>query len=263
MSTASIIIAIVCLLGALVLYAFAMQTIQQKREQRKRLLIALKTRCRTFKFMLNGFPPQFLTKELTLLVQRSMADVCEQLAKLEPSDPTHMQDLQLVSAQMAENQRQTGPSKDVSLETQQQIKDVKIGLEELFHFVDTLEKKQTLPRSHIELYRSQIKHLVLSITVDSYCLHGKQALQSDKTKLAIHYYELALKLLLRENKPSVYETRMQTIREIIEEIRKRLEEEDPQSNLTSQEIAEQEEVQDAWDKFNQKDTLWKKKNIYD
>ena len=263
MSTASIIIAIVCLLGALVLYAFAMQTIQQKREHRKRLMTALKTRSRVFKYMLNGFPPNFLSKELTLLVQRSLADVCEQLAKLDPSDPSHLQDLQLVSSQMVESKRQTRPSQPVSLESQQQIKDVKIGLEELYHFIDTLDRKQTLPRSHIELYRSQIKHLVVSISVDSYCLHGKQAQQADKTKLAVHYYELALKLMLRENKPSVYETRMQQIQGLITSLKQKLADEDPQAHLSRQELAEQEEVQEEWEKFNQKDAIWKKKNFYD
>lgn len=263
MSTAAIIISIICLLGALVLYAFAAQTIQQKREHRKRLIAALKSRARTFKYMLNGFPPNFLTKELIVLVQRSMADVCEQLSKLEPNEPSHVQELQLVTSQMVESKRQSGPGKAVSLESQQQIKDVKLGLEELYHFIDTLDRKQTLPRSQAEIYRAQIKHLALGISVDSYCLHGKQAMQSEKTKLAIHYYELALKLLTRENKRSVHEARIQSIREILTELEKRMESEDPQMNLSSQEIAEQEGVQDEWDKFNQKDTQWKKKNVYD
>ncbi len=263
MSTVSVIVVIVGLLGALVCYAFAIQTIQQKRERRQRLLTALKTRARTFKFLLNGFPPGFLTKELTNLVQRSLADVCEQLSSLEPNEPSHLQDLQLISSQMVEAKRNVKPTAATVLENHQQIKDVKVGLEELYKFIERLQAKRSLPKTTTDLYRAQVKHLVLLVTVDSYCLHGRQAKQANKTKLAIHYYDLAYRLLLRENKPTTYQQKIQKTRAILDELQEQLAQEEPHKPLTDQELADREEVEGEWDKFSEKDDVWKKKNIYD
>lgn len=263
MSTLVIIVAIVFLLGALVIYAFAVQTIQQKKEKRNRLVAALKARSRNFKFMLSGFPAGFLTKDLVLLVQRSLADTAEQLAKLEPQNPSHMQDLQAVTQQMGESKRQSSNSPPSSLESHQQIKDVKAGLEELYHFVERLERKQTMPQSQAENYRTQIKQLALAVSVDAYCLNAKQASHNGKTKLALHHYELALKMLQREKKAGITDSRKQSIIANIEELQEKLKEEESEQMQNIDEQGEQADMSDEWDKYSNKEDMWKKKNIYD
>ncbi|TVZ38458.1 hypothetical protein P886_2825 [Alteromonadaceae bacterium 2753L.S.0a.02] len=263
MSSVNIIVTIVVLLAILVCYAFVSQTLRQKREQRLRVTAALKSRLRNFKFMINGFPKGFLPRELTLLVQRSLIDVCEQLSKLEPREPSHLQDLQAVTQQLQETQRQARPSDPVVLENPQQIKEVKMCLEELHRFIFQLERKGTVSHTHAEGYRSQIKQMVLQLTVDNYSLLGRQAQQSDKLKLAIHYFDLCVKLMLREGRPGQFDTRIQQQKLAIEQLRARLAELESTKPASAEEIAEQEQIAEEWDKFGSDEEVWKKKHAYD
>ncbi|WP_075185676.1 hypothetical protein [Teredinibacter haidensis] len=263
MSSISIIVTIIVLLAALVCYAFVAQTVKVKREQRNRLLAALKSRSRNFKFMINGFPQGFLPRDLTLLVQKNLIEVSEQLSMLEPKEPAHMQDLQAISSQMTETQRHAKPSAPVTLENPQQIKEVKICLEELHRFIHTLEENSSLSRNQAENYRKQLKQLVLQLTVDGYALQGTAAQGSNKTKLALHYYNLALKLLVREGKPGQFDARIAKLKALHEEMSKKLEEETQTLPNSEEEQAEQEEIANEWDKFDSDKPLWKKKHAYD
>ncbi|MFL0799952.1 MAG: hypothetical protein K6L80_05865 [Agarilytica sp.] len=264
MSTASIIVIIVILLGVLVSYAFVQQTVQAKREQRIRLTSALKSRSRSFKFMLNGFPQGFLTKELKILVQRSLADVCEQLSKLDPGDPSHLQDLQIVNSQMAETQRQAPVSAPPTLDNPQQIKDVRACLEELHKYIYKLEAKQTIPRNQAQVFRNQIKALSLQVSVDGHVLNGNQARQAGKTKLAIHYFDLAQNLIVRESKSDVMKKRLDQIKAIVAQLKERLTDEEQSAPISAEDQDQAEEVQGEWDKFSSdQEDIWKKKNVYD
>lgn len=260
MSTITIISILIVLLATLVCYAFIYQTLQHRREKRARLLVALKARARTFKFMLSGCPEGFLPRELTILVQRGLIEVLEQLSKLEPREPAHKQDLQIVNAHLLQTQRQTGPKSTVPLQNHQQIKEARICLEELHRYIVLQEARQALAHNQAEAYRNQIRQLVLQITVDGYTLNGVTAKQKDKPKLALHYYELALNLLVREQRGGSQQANIERIRAIVEDLSAQVAQEEAHKPGPS---AAEQEVAEEWDKFGEEDTLWKKKKIYD
>lgn len=260
MSTVTVIVAIVCLLGVLVSYAFVQQTVKNKKEHRARMLAALKSRSRTFKFMLKGFPKGFLSKELVTLVQKSLIDVYEQLSKLEPEMPQHLQNFQQLSSELTENQRQAKPSEPPTLDNPQQIKEVKVCLEELHKFVYKLEEKQKISHNQGQYFRDQIKQMVTQVSVDSYCMNGNRAKQSGKTKLALHYFETALSLIAKSGKSGRFKNKTVHLQEISAELKEKLQEEQGVTELTS---AEQQGTEDAWAKFSDDDDIWKKKNVYD
>lgn len=260
MSTITIISALIVLLATLVCYAFVYQTLQHRREQRARLLAALKARGRSFKYVLTGCPEGFLPRELTILVQRSLIDVLQQLSRLEPRESSYPQDLQVLNAQLQQTQRQTGPAKSVSLQNHQQIKEARVCLEELHRFIFHQEARKALPQNQAEAYRNQIRHLVLQITVDGYTLNGMAAKQKDKNKLALHYYELALNLLIREQRGHNQQNSIERLRALVEELRIQVEKEE--AHKPGPDSAEQE-VADEWSKFGEEDEFWKKKKIYD
>lgn len=263
MSTATIIVAIVSLLGVLVSYAFVQQTVQSRREKRARLLTALKARSRSFQYMLNGFPPGFLTKELTHLVQKSLAEVSDQLSKLEPENPEHLQILQDMSARMAESNRGGEDMKASTLENPAQIKEVRACLEELHKYVFRLEGKGTIKRDQAQVYRGQIRNMVLRLSVDSYWLHGNQARQAGKTKLAIHYFDLAKNLIIKENQQGAFRNKLEQLEEGLRMMKERLAEEGVPSPGTPMQGGDGD-VQNEWDKFTEnQQTDWRKKNVYD
>ncbi len=258
MSSVTIIIAIIVLLASLVCYAFIAQTLVQKRQRRERLLGSLKTKARNFKFMLSAPPAGYLPKDLKLLVQRSLATVCEQLARLEPQVASHKEDLQAVTQQMTETQRQNDERQTRSLDNPQQTKEIKACLEELYKFVFSLEAKRSLTRAQADSYRHMIKQLLLEVTVDAYVLHGKIAKDKEKWRLAIHYFDLGLNLLLREGKNGQFDGRIAQLQQIIAGLKDLA---DSDSNTTA--AAPGPTAASAeWDDFGQEPD-WKKKQIYD
>lgn len=263
MSTATIIVAIVSLLGVLVSYAFVQQTVQSRREKRARLLAALKARSRSFQYMLNGFPPGFLTKELTHLVHKSLAEVSEQLSKLEPENPEHLHTLQEMSTLMADANRSSEDAKGSALDNPAQIKEVRACLEELHKFVFRLEEKRSIQRNQAQVYRTQIRQMVLRLSIDSYWLHGNQARQAGKLKLAIHYFDLAKNLITKENQQGAFRNKLEQLEEGLRMLRERLAE-DGGSPSDAAAASDDESVQNEWDKFSENQRQdWRKKNVYD
>ena len=254
---------IIVLLIGVVCYAIIAQNLEKKRKQQQRLLSALQVRARNFKFMLSGFPPDFLTKELTILVYRCLVDVCEQLAKLDPKETTYVEELQLYSGQMEEVKRKPSQTKRKALENPQQVKEVKHHLEDLNKFIHQLQKRGSISQSQKESYSRQIKQLVLQMSVDAYLLNARQAEQSEKARLAIHYYGLARKLLVRENAAGDFQKQVARINNAISLLEIQLREEEPDYEETELQVAQKEEAREAWDKFSEDDDLWKKKRVYD
>lgn len=265
MSTVSIIICIVVLLIALVCYAFAMQNIQNKKEQRKRLLIALQSQARGFKFILSGCPEGFLPKDLKLIVLKNVIDVFEQLSRLDPKDNSYLQELQTYTNQLAETQREQQTDAHTAMQSLEQIKSVKICLEELNRFVHNIESQSKISKSQADHYRGQIQQMLLQVTVDGYAMSGNLARQGDKHKLALHYYDLAKKLLLRDGKTGKFDNSIALYSEIIGDLQEKLAEEELAEGKQQIDPDQQAELDEEWDKFSadKEEGVWKKKQIYD
>lgn len=264
MSSVALISAIIVLLTLLVSYAFIVQNVANRRQQRARLANALKQRVRNFKYMLTGSPAQFLPKELTLLIQRSLIQILEQLKQLEPKVGQHRQDMELITLQMAETQkRQETPANTQSLQNPKHSAEIKACLEELYKFVYQLEGQKTMPRAQADAYRGMIKDLVLKLTIDSYVLHGRIAQDAGKPRLAIHYFDLALKLMIREGPGGQFDERIAQIRQLIKELQGLETTPEEQTPETPEEAAEKSQISSEWDKFQQQDAGWKKKQLYD
>ena len=263
MSSVAVIVLIIVVLASLVCYAFISQTMAHKREQQERLIGALSLKARNFKFMLSGFPQGFLPPELTLLVQKSLMEIHSQLSDLEPGNNVHKSELQTISQQMNDTRRQATRQGNVRLDNPQQISEVKACLEELHKYIFHLEEKQRIPRESADAYRASIRELVVNITVDSYNIAGKQALEKDKPRLALHNLDLALKLMQRERKSGNFDQRIIDLQKQCAELSLRVAADD---NATTGPILEpnsQAELDNQWSEFEESKPDWKKKQIYD
>ncbi len=263
MSSIYIAAIIVIALVVLVCYAFVSQSLEQKRKQKQRLMTALKTRLRDFKYMLKGFPADFLPKELVILVHRCLIDVYEQLAHIEPKEPLYKEELNLYSKQMQEALQKPNTAKAKPLQNIQQIKEVRQHLKELNTFVAHLEQRGTLTTNQADIHRQQIKQLIIQISVDAYILHAKDAQQNNKARLALHYYNLASKLLARENADGAYQKQLANLSAITAQIEAKLADEEPDHKESEEQKAEKDAVTQAWENFAEGDKSWKKKHLYD
>lgn len=258
MSSTAIIAIIIVVLVILVAYAFISQTIERKRKQRQRQLTACKLRVRDFKYMASGFPPGFLPKELNVLVHQSLVDACEKLADLEPRVKTHIDELTLFSKQLNEVRQRPATQKRASLENAQQVKEAQALLQALNNYIGQLKNQGKITEPQLQQHTSQIKRLVVQITVDNHILNAKKALSSEKERLAIHFYTLARKLLAKESGEVNYQKQILKLNEIINKLEHKVAQQDPKNRQAEQPDAQSSE----WQEF-EADVNWKKKAVYD
>ncbi len=264
MSSSSVIALIIVLLVALVAYAFVSQTMERKRKQRQRLLAALKLRSKDFKYMISGFPPNFLSKDLSALVHRCLVDVMEQLVGLEPNNKVFVDELALYSKQLEEVKRKPKNTARAKLNNPQQVKEVKNLLQGLNSFIAQQHQRGNLEAPLFKQYEKQIKQLVVQITVDTYILNAKQAQSSNKGRLAVHYYTLARKLLAKESGETNYQKQIQQLSGVIQTLEEELSAQEPEYEADKQAEAARGQAASEWDEFNKDDEdPWKKKSVYD
>lgn len=261
MDSTLVIAGIVIILVALTVYAFLSQTISEKRKQKERLLSALNQRARNFKTLINGFPAGYLSKDLTLLVYQCLADVTEQLSKLDNKNTGSVEELAHYRAQMEKLKRQQGEPAAVSLQTPQQVKEVKALLQDLNNFIGQQLKKGSINAQQFKVYEEQIRQMVVQSAADNYLLSARQAEAGLKARLAAHYYGLAIKLLNKENKGGKFSAQIGTLSEKLSQQEALVKEQEPEyaEATTAHEATDNKE----WEQFSQPDDDWKKKTIYD
>lgn len=263
MSSLYIVIAIVALLTILVGYAYIHQKLEKRRKQRQRLIAALKLRQRGFKEMLASFPAGFLTKDLTLVLYRALIDASEQLSRLEPRQASHLEEFNLYSKEL-EALKQKELSRGGRLDKPEQIAEARRQLQELHHFIVQQAERGNIGRNQALAYNEQIKRLVLQMSVDAHVMNAKQAQQAGKSRLAMHYYGLARKLLVRENAGHSYQKQIIQLNGIIAKLEGQAEQQAPAEEAPRKSEAAATPLESKeWEQFGEDEEKWKKKQVYD
>ena len=254
-----IIVILTALVITLAAYAFISQSIEKRRVQKQRILMTLKTKQRNFIHLINGFPPNFLTADLSGLIYRALIDTCEQLGKIEPKDVRHRDDITLYTNQLEALPKNTA-SERARVENPQALKDIRQHLQELQHFLVQQEATKAINKVQFVAYADQIKRLSLQMSVDAYLYQGKQAQQVGKLRLAIHFFTLARKLLAAENASRGYDKQIAQLDAILAKLEEKalLSGEPEKTNPTSgarptTEVSGESKSEDSW----------KKKQLYD
>ena len=255
-----IVASIIALLSLLACYAFISQSIEKKRVQKQRMLMALKTKHRNFVHMISGFPQHFLTNDLMGLLYKALINTCEQLSNIEPENNRHQDDIALFSSQLNALSKNTSPTK-ARIENPQQMKDIRQHLQELLNFLLQQEALKAISKTQNAAYQDQIKHLAMQMSVDAYIFQAKQAQQSGKIRLAIHYFSLAKKLLEAENATHTFDKQIIQLSSMMT----KLEEKALTLNEAPQikENVPKDTSSKEWDNMKTNDNDWKKKQIYD
>ena len=254
MSSLSIAFIIVGLLIILIGYAFIYQALEKRRKQRQRLMAALKHRQRSFKRMMVSFPAGFLPKELNLVIFQALIDAAEQLRHLEPKERAHKEEAALYAREL-ENIRQQDSSEPVRLETVEQVVDLRRQLQDLHQYIAQQAERGNISKAQAQVYGGQIKRLILRISVDAYVLSARQAGDIGKVRLALHYYNLGRKLLVRDS-VRTHEQQIKQFDEVIAQLEGQLARDPTGSDAEPIENKE-------WETFGEEDESWKKKQLYD
>lgn len=225
--------------------------------------MTLKTKHRNFVHLVNGFPPNFLTPDLISLIYRALIDTSEQLSKIEPKEPRHLEEVTTFTNQL-DALAKSGPAQRVRFDNPQQMKDIRQHLQELLHFVAQQEAQKNINKIQLDAYVDQIKRLSLQMSVDAYLYQGKQAQQANKLRLAVHFFTLAKKLLISENASRAYNKQLEQIEVVIAKLEEKAQIAGEPMHEAEAPSGSTENTTKEWDKFvSPSDDTWKKKNVYD
>lgn len=260
------VIAIVFLLLILLAgYLFLSHSIEKRRNQRQRVITALRARRNAFRDLATGFPAGFLSHDLTALLYRALVDCCEQLSVLEPKDPTHSEQLSLYT-NLLSTQKEGSQQPKVRLDNPKQIKEASQLLQELHKFVLQQSATKVINQVQTDAYTDQIKRLVLQMSVDGHIFNARQSQQVGKAKLAVHYYTLARKALAAENNGHGFDKQITQLDSIIAKLQEKVDAQpegaagEPAANAKP---ATEGAPSKEWKQFDEENDKWKKKQIYD
>lgn len=269
--SAYIIAAVFLLLTVIAGYLFLSHSIEKRRIQRQRLITALRARRNSFRDLTTGFPAGFLSSDLMALLYRALIDCCEQLARVEPNDHAHAEQLTLYTNLLASiKEKDSQPS--VRLDNPKQIKEAHDLLQELFRFVKQQAALKQINEVQAAAYTDQISRMLLQMSVDRHIYSARQAQQAGKLKLAIHYYQLGKKALATRNATHSFDKQIAQLDAVISRLHEKLQArgsdatEEPAIAHTA--APTQPDPADAgvskeWKHFDEENEKWKKKQIYD
>jgi hypothetical protein len=264
MTQVYIIAGIIITIIVLICFIFIRQTITKRKKEKMRLHRALDKRAKDLVQMLNAFPPNFLPQDLLVFLHRCIVDTYEQLSKLSPDEPEYLEHFKAHTAHMEAAMRAPKTKSEASLQNSSQINEIRQYLNYLGRFMQKWMQRGNISLKQYGNYKDLLKKLITQLMVDNYSLSAKQAVQMDKTKLAIHYYMLAKNLLTKEGLIASKKNRLVMIDQELATLEKRLKDEEQEAGHVA-EVSEQEEDTDEskqWKKFDE-DADWKKKNVYD
>lgn len=262
------VIAIIFLLLILLAgYLFLSHSIEKRRVQRQRLITALRARRNSFRDLATGFPTGFLSADLTALLYRALIDCCEQLSRIEPTDPAHAEQFNLYTNLLA-TQKDNGQHARVRLDNPKQIKEAQGLLQELHKFVMQQSALKQINQVQTEAYVDQINRLLLQMSVDGHVFHARQSQQIGKMRLAIHYYTLARKALAAENASHGFDKQIAQLDSVIAKLQEKTDStpDDPERSDTAANKATAPadgSSSKEWKQFDEENDKWKKKQIYD
>ncbi len=252
MTTTTIIIAVAAALFIMMAVVFTMQQIEKSNRDRQALAASLKSRNRSFQYLLDGFPDGFLSRDLKQLVCRCLLEGLEQLAKVEPRD-TQLQQQQLqIQDKLAQLAQQPDSNSYQPLTNPAQVQEVQKLLGSLANVVQKLGESGRLQPAQSQHYGKQIRRLVTRVALDSHVTAAQNAEREGKPRLAEHHYKLAVDKMMKDNSDGFYAAQIVNVQQRIA-----LLESAPAEQASATPTA------DAWKGFGEEKQEWKKKSVYD
>jgi hypothetical protein len=257
MSTFAIVGIVATGLFLLVAVAVAMQAMEKSSKEKRRLHSGLTGRARNFQYMLDGFPDGFLNRDLQVLVCKCLLQVYEQLVQFEPKNREHKIKADKIKALLNQVLAKSASNRRVTLTDTTQIQEVQKLLNSLFNFISKMTASKKISNKEGLAYAKQIRRLMVQTSVDALMQAKNQAVDDGKTRLAIHYLQMAIEKMSKENDDGFFTSSISNCNDQINAFNA--------DALKKEEDATQRKKESAkeWDELNKDDDSWKKKAIYD
>jgi hypothetical protein len=252
MTTTTIIIAIAAALFLLITVVFTLQQVEKSNRERQALAASLKSRNRSFQYLLDGFPEGFLSRDLKQLVCRCLLEGLEQLVKLEPREPQWRQQQQQLQEKLGQLAGLPEQSSYQPLTNPAQVQEVQKLLGSLANVVQKLGEGGRLQPQQSQHYGKQIRRLATRVALDSHVAAAQGAEREGKPRLAEHHYRLALDKMLKDNGDGFFAAQIVNFQQRIAAL-----------EHAQAETSASTEADDVWKEFGEETAEWKKKSLYD
>lgn len=254
MSTPIIIGLVALLLAILVGVAVTLQTIEKNNREKRRLEASLKARARNFQHLLEGFPKGFLNRDLQLLICKCLKEIYSQLIKTNPKNSIYLKNKTVFEQLIETTKAQSSNEQNVSLDNNEQIKEIQKLLQSLYGYIGILNKNRSLSNDEANTYGQQVKALMMKTSLDALNNAVNHAISQNKPRLAIHYYHMIINRYEKENANGHYNQQIEHYKAEIDKM---------ESEVTAQKQRRQE-ADEEWDKaLSEEDGSWKKNAVYD
>lgn len=242
-------------------YIFIRQTLLKKKQEKARLIRALSKRASDLIQMVNGFPDNFLGRDLSVLLFRNIVDVFEQLSQLDSNETQYIENFKFYTKKMEEAQKISKTQEAAAtILSGSQINETRQYLNFLNRFLQKWAQRGNISQKQHSVYKDQIQKLNAQLKVDSYMMMAAQARETEKPKLAIHYYQLAKNLITEEGLSNVKQRQLMSIEETLPRLMAEMEQQ-AQSQPEKENTESPED--EGWAEYEEEEESWKKKRVYD
>lgn len=262
MSATTITIIIILIILGSIATLFISQAREKARIEKIRKINALQDKYRRMQRFLTEIPPQYLNKELRILILENCIDSLNKL-KVYKSDPALEAKFLLNTTALQEVKSTKETPKPVIIKDDATAKEVSKLLELLFRFIERQRAIKKIDPATSKKYLIYINYLISKSKSDLFIVSAKESHKSGKLHAAIHNYHNAIAEMTRIKDNPLAIKAIKNYRVKIKEL----------ETLASQEGAENKQTEPSteagalnkqWDSFEkEKEDPWKKKNAYD
>jgi len=260
--TAITIIIILIILGSIAIL-FISQAREKARIEKIRKTNALQDKYRRMQRLITEIPPQYLNKELRIMILESCIDTLTKLKGLNPATELESKiSINTTALQEVKDSKET--PKSVPIKDDATAKEVSKLLELLFRFIERQRATKKIDPTTSKKYLIYINYLISKSKADLAISKAKESQKSGKLRAAIHNYHNAVSEMTRIKDNPLAIKAIKSYRVKIKELEVLAEQEGKEPTPDTQQT-EEGSLNKEWDSYLEKDKEdpWKKKNAYD
>ncbi|ARU57297.1 MAG: hypothetical protein MI864_16545 [Pseudomonadales bacterium] len=257
MSAPVVISIIVLIIFVSITILFIGQAREKAKIEKIRKANTLQDRYRRLKRISLDLPPQYLPRELKILLLERCIDTLNELKVIQNEKFKYASSLVEDTALLEQIKASKEKPKPQQITNEAQAKEVRTLLEALIKFIQNQSKKGFLEKSLAKKHTSFITYMASRSKADYYAAKAKEAISQNKLRIAIHNFHNAIGELEPTKSMTASQKAIQAYKIKIKELEKL-------ADKVSKEGSEKKESMDKeWSEFMQDDDDWKKKNAYD
>lgn len=262
MSVTAITITIILIILGSITVLFVSQAREKARIEKIRKTNALQDKYRRLQRFITEIPPQYLNKELRIMILDGCIDALTQLRTLKPSQELEAK-FTATSASLKEAKESTQNPKPIPVKDDASAKEVSKLLELLFRFIERQRATKKIDPTISKKYLVYINYLISKSKADIAIKKAKESQQAGKLRVAIHNYHNAVSEMTRIKDNPLAIKAIKSYRIKIKELEALADQEGKAP--TDDEQNKEDSLNKEWDSYLDKDEEdpWKKKNAYD